>query len=113
MASRRPQRPRAVEALAVADVADEATQRALTQVTVAVKRLQGARDRALVTADLTIGTNKLPHGLGRAVDGYALTATVASAAFAHALNLSNPHPEREVWIDVVGVNQPGARVEVF
>ena len=113
MAGRAPQRPRSVSSLTVASVDDEATQRALDQITAAVAKLQAKRDRDARTVDLAIGTNRVPHGLARPVLGYTITPTVASAAFAHAIDMTNPRPQLEVWITVVGADQPGARIEVY
>lgn len=94
-------------------VDDPTTARALDSVTAAVTDLQSIRDRDHLTADLIVGTNKIQHGLGRAPIGYTITPTVADATFAHAINKSNPRPELELWITVVGVGQPGAAVEVW
>jgi hypothetical protein len=79
----------------------------------AVQQLQSPRSRDVVTFDLVIGSNHVRHSLGRDVVGYSLTATVADASFAHAIDATNPIPGREVWIDVIGAAQPGARIEVF
>jgi hypothetical protein len=104
---------RPVAALGISDVDDPATKRAFDAVGAAVIRLQEARSRAQLTADLVVGRNVIRHGLGRAVVGYTLTATVANAAFAHAIDASNTKPDLEVWITVIGVAQPGARLEVW
>jgi hypothetical protein len=69
--------------------------------------------RFQIVASLIVGTNKIPHGLGRRFVGYTLTPTVADATFAHAIAPGNPHPDREVWITVVGVAQPNAPLEVW
>lgn len=113
MAGRATQRPRAVSSLAVVQVDDANTARALSNVGDAVKKLQIGRDRDAKTFDLVIGTNRVRHGLGRAPLGYTITPTVASAVFAHAIDTTNPRPELEVWIAVIGTAQPGARVEIF
>lgn len=113
MAGRVPKVPGVVPGLQVPQVEDEATQRGLVALSDAVLKLQTARRRAGYTSDLAIGTNVIRHGLGRPLLGYVLTPTVASAAFAHALDVTNPHPESEVWITVIGAAQPGARIEVF
>jgi hypothetical protein len=113
MAGRRVQPPAEVRAIAFGAVDDMATNRALGKFSDAVQALQAAALRVVVTQDLAIGTNVVRHGLGRAARGYTLVATVADAAFAHAIDDSNPSPDLEVWISVVGAAQPGARVEVW
>ena len=113
MAGRRPQRHRTVSSLSIAQVDDEATQRALDQVTAALQKLQASRDRDVKTVDLIVGQNRVRHGLGRTAMGYTITPTFLTIAWAHAIDVENPHPELEVWIDVVGSDQPGARVEIW
>lgn len=113
MAGRRAERPRFVSSLGIPAVQDQATQRAFDAVGAAVQRLQAERDRDAVTTDLVIGTNRVRHGLARPAVGFTVTRTAVSAAYADAINLENPHPELEVWIDVIGADQPGARVEVW
>lgn len=113
MAARKPIAPRALERVQVPRVDDSATNRALGVVSAAVQKVQSTRQRYATTSDLVVGTNKVQHSLGRACNGYSLTPTVADATFAHAINTSNPHPELEVWITVVGVAQPDARIEVY
>ena len=95
-------------------VADSATQRAIDVLAGALQDQQSKRQYDVVqNVDLVVGTNKVTHGLGRACVGYNLTATVADATFAHAIDTDNTHPEREVWITVVGVDQPAATIEVY
>ena len=113
MAGRVIQRPPATTTLTVANVTDPPTQRALDQLAEAIQRLQSSRAREQRTVDLVVGTNVVRHGLGRPVLGYTLTPTVADATFAHAIDASNPRPDGEVWITVIGVAQPGARLEVW
>lgn len=112
MAGRRSIVPRAVPAMTLPQVADENTQRALQQIAEAIAKLQTGRDRDVVLVDLVVGQNRIRHGLGRAARCYTITPTVADATFAHALDVTNPHPELEVWITVIGVAQPDAAVEV-
>lgn len=102
-------RPQAV----VPSVDDPQVARAIDVVADAVQSLQQKADRVLVTADLVIGTNKVRHGLGRACRGYNVTPSVATIAFAHALNTTNPRPDLEVWISVVGSDMPKAQIEVY
>ena len=113
MAGRRPQRVGPVSVLGVTQVDDPQTARAFEETSAAIQRLQRARNREAMVVDLEVGTNKLRHSLGRAALGYTLTPTVADATFAHALDASNPRPDLEVWVTVIGVDQPGARVEVW
>lgn len=105
--------PASVVALSIRKPDDPVTAAALTQVEQAIQRLQTGRVRDVLRADLVVGTNKIRHGLGRSVTGFTLVPTVANASFASALNVANPSPELEVWIDVVGIAQPGARIEVW
>lgn len=113
MAGRRARPPRGKERTPAIEVKDEQTDRALTQIRLHLDKLDAARKRDVIEFDLVIGTNKVPHGLGRAAVGYTITPSVASAAFAHALNRDNPRPDLSVWIDVVGADQPNAIVEAF
>lgn len=113
MAGRKSQPPRASIALSTPPVDDKQVSRALAQIDQAVQELQAAPARDVLIVDLVVGSNHIRHSLGRAVQGYSLTPTVADAAFAHALDTANPRPDREVWISVIGAAQPGARIEVF
>ena len=113
MAGRRPQRIGSVPVLGVTQVDDPQTARAFEETSAAIQRLQRARSREAMIVDLEIGTNKLQHSLGRAALGYTLTPTTADATFAHAIDVSNPRPDLEVWVTVIGVAQAGARVEVW
>lgn len=67
-------------------------------------------DRSVVVVDLIVGANTFPHGLGRPARGATLTPRVADATFAWALTTSDT---RQATIVVVGVNQPGATLELF
>lgn len=91
-------------------VGDAADPRSVAQAVAELNRT-ALRDRK--RADLVVGQNRIVHGLGRAVEGYSITPTVADATFAHCLDETNPHPELEVWITVVGVDQPKARIEIW
>lgn len=116
MGGQPPKRPIARRALLPVQVDDAKTQHALRELGDEVARLGqlNALDRQVVTVDLVVGTNKVNHGLGRRVRGYTLTPTVADATFAHALVIAgNSQPDRQVWISVIGVNQPGAVLEVW
>lgn len=113
MAGRRAERPASVAAVEAITVEDPTVDRALSAVRDAVGKLQTVRSRFVTTVDLIVGRNRVQHSLGRPCIGYCLTPTVADATFAHAIDLTNPHPDLEVWITVVGVAQLGARVEAF
>lgn len=113
MAGRAVTRPRAVKSLSIDSVDDPATSRALDSVVDAIRVLQAQRERDVKVVNLLIGTNKISHGLGRAVVGYSITPTFVTCAFGHAINRTNPRPELEVWIDVVGSDQFKAPVELF
>ena len=113
MAGRSGVRPAVVPQVQVTAVEDAATQRALDALASAVQDQQARRQRDVVSFNLVVGTNKVSHGLGRPCTGYTVTPTTVSAAFAHALDTTNPHPEREVWITVIGASQEGASVEIF
>lgn len=113
MAARRPKTIRPVSTTLIPFVDDPKISRAFDVVSNAVQDLQAQRQRDLVTADLVVGTNRVRHGLARAVVGYTITPSVATIAFAHALAAGNPHPELEVWIDVVGSDMPATKIEVY
>lgn len=116
MPARRPQRPPTRLALLPSRVQDKATQRAFDEVNEHLEGVtsSGVLQRQVLTFDLVVGTNKVSHGLGRPVRGYTLTPTVADATFAHALaDGSNTQRTVSVWITVVGVNQPGATLELY
>ena len=113
MAGRRAIPPRLVARAGVPRVPDPTTERAMQAVRDSLGRLELRRERSITTFDLVIGTNRIPHGLGRPVAGYTITPTVASAAFAHAIDRENPHPELTVWIVVIGAEQPGAMIETY
>lgn len=79
------------------------------------KAAQAALDRRtfdIVATDLVVGLNVVKHSLGRAPQHINVKPTVADATFAWAEHTDNPHPDRQVLIDVVGVAQPGASVFV-
>lgn len=66
--------------------------------------------RSTLTADLIVGDNRLNHNLGRLPLGVSLTPTVADATFAWALS---SRTATQIVITVVGVDQPGAFLEVY
>lgn len=114
MAGRRVQPPSPVQALSVQKHDDPVIGRMAGQIEQSIQDLQRKTPvRSVVTADLVVGSNHIPHGLERAARGYTLVATVADASFAHAVDTTNPHPERELWVSVIGVAQPGAVLEIW
>ncbi len=113
MAGRKTVATRPVAQVQVPAVDDVATQRALDVLVGAVQSQQTGRQRVTITFDLVVGTNKVRHGLGRSCTGYNVTPTTADATFAHAIDKTNPSPQLEVWITVVGIAQPSATIEVF
>jgi hypothetical protein len=113
MAARREIQIRPVTRVQLPVVDDLVTQRALEIVEGALQDLQAKRNRDVVTFDLVIGTNRVRHGLGRACAGYTLTPTVADRNFAHAIDTTNPRPDLEVWVVVIGADQPTAILEVY
>lgn len=113
MAGRRAQPARTVARIGGSNVDDPHTSRALDGLVTAVGKLQETAGVDLITQDLEVGTNAVRHGLGRSPRFVGITPTVADASFAWGLNASdNPHPDRQVLIDVVGVAQPGALILV-
>lgn len=113
MAARRTLKVRSVSAMPSIVADDPAMQQGLDKVIATLRRVESTRSRDVITVDLAVGINRIRHGLGRAVAGYSITPTVADATFAHAIDTSNTRPDLEVWIEVVGVNQPSATLEVF
>jgi hypothetical protein len=113
MAGRRPQ-PILAKARAVATNLDDATtSRAVDEVRAAAQTALDRRSFYIVPkVDLVVGTNAVPHSLGRAPVFVSVMPTVADATYAWAVHTNNPHPDRQVLIDVVGVAQPGASVFV-
>lgn len=109
MAGRRPQQARPV-----AQVQAPGADGTLVRAVQALQALQAPRSRDVIqNVDLVLGTNKLPHKLGRAVAGYVITLKTADLGFGHALDESNPAPEREVWIEVVGNDAARVTIEVY
>lgn len=87
---------------------DPAVDRAFGAATAAIQRLEaGLRTRTLVVWDLVVGTNRVPHNLGRRPRHCHITPTVASAAFAYALTSAD---DKIATIDVVGLDQTGAGI---
>lgn len=113
MPARHARSPRSVAITQVPRIKDHDTDRAVASLDSAIKTLQVDRKRITKRADLVVGSNHISHGLGRACEGCNVTPTVADDTFAFAIDRTNPRPDLEVWITVVGVDQPDATVEVY
>lgn len=108
MPARRSKRVQPASRVAIPTVDDAKTSRALSILGDAVEKLQGQRGYDLVEGvNLKIGKNAVSHRLGRAPKVVLFTPTVADAAFAYAVDRSD---ERQVFITLVGVAQPGVNV---
>lgn len=113
MAGRAVKPPRAVQLAPNTNVDDVEVSRALDEVRDAVQAQQRLnRDETLTTQDLVVGLNAIKHSLGRAFAFVSVAPTVADASFGWGIHLDNPHPDRQVLLDVVGVGQPGARIRI-
>lgn len=111
MPANKPKRPASQPNTSTNRVDDAATARALGDVSAAIRSLEAQRDaRVTFVADLSVGDNLLVHHLGRKPSGYTLTATIADASFAHALKAVD---DKTITITVVGIDMPGAILEVF
>lgn len=108
MAGRRAEAPIAKRQLAQTQIADPTVNRVLDGMRSAIVDVQSTSSVFDTTADLVVGVNAVKHSLGRAVKAVVLTPTVADATFAWAIVTNNPHPDRQVLINVIGVGQPGA-----
>jgi hypothetical protein len=111
MPTHRPAPPRTRQQVAAtADTSDPAG-RAIYEVVDAVRRLETrVRDSASQTVDLVVGDNQIAHRLGRKPIGAIVSPTVADATFAWAMTAAD---EETMVIEVVGVAQPDAGIEVF
>ncbi len=64
-----------------------------------------AKERVYIDADLVIGVNRIGHGLGRPVIGIIAVPRDPDPGFSCGFDpaqLSNPIPDRQVFLDVVG-----------
>lgn len=112
MAGRRVDRPQAARFALAPQIADPIIGRALDQLRASVQDVQSTASVFTVQQDLKVGTNIIEHSLGRAVKSVTLTPSVADASFGWAMTTTgNPHPDRQVLIVVVGVDQPGTYLE--
>lgn len=94
------------------NIVDPTVSRAVDDVRRAAQSALDRRTFEIVPIDLVVGVNVVQHNLGRAPQYINVKPTVANATFAWAEHTDNPHPDRQVLIDVVGVAQPGASVFV-
>lgn len=101
----------AIPQVNVPDVNDPATSRALQALTEAVRSLQSRSLPSVVVADLQVGRNAVVHRLGR--PPVFVAVQVAVSGFGYTVVADNPHPDRQVLIDVTGVAQPGSAVLVI
>lgn len=97
------------------DVTDTSVQRALQDAETALRNEQsnGIGPTTVLVADLAVGTNKLNHNLGRKYRFASVMPSVSDATFAWSIDNTNPVPELQLWIDVVGVAQPACTVWMF
>jgi hypothetical protein len=112
-------RPRPVASVSLPSVtsagvasASTATQRAL----IAVEQSANEAGRAPgFRADLIVGLNRVANPTGRRAVAVQVFPTVADPSFCAAYNPDdgNPHPHREVWVTLTGVDQPGAYVVIL
>lgn len=109
MAGRRSQRITPTAAPIVPSVDDVATDRALRALAAAISQRPSIEP---VPVDLVVGQNIVRHNLGRTPRYVQVSPTVADATFGWAWIKTSPHADRQVRIDVVGVDQPGAVVIV-
>lgn len=110
MAARFARAPKSVAGTDDIGVEDPATSRALDAVRESVERLQDAPRTQTIEFDLVVGLNAINHSLGRPVKALVITPTVASSAFAFALQKNHIHADRQCLIEIVGVDQPNATV---
>jgi hypothetical protein len=68
------------------------------------------RARDVQTVNLTVGANRLNHGLGRKALGCTITPTVADPTWAWAMTAAD---DKQLTITTVGVPQPNAYLEIF
>ncbi len=112
MAARRSIPPRSIDSLQTPSVEDKPTSQAIDAVASAVQKLQAKPGSVVVDFDLAIGTNKIPHGLGRACRGYTITPSTTTA-FTHCLDNTNPRADQEIWITIATAAQLKAVVQIF
>lgn len=85
--------------------------RAMDDHAAAIGRIEGRlRDRAVVTATLAVGANRINHGLGKKPTGCTVTPTTANATWAWAMTDASA---TQIEITTVGISQTNAVVEVF
>lgn len=113
MAGRRAKRLQSGAVAAVTNLADPTTSKAVDQVRAAAQRaLDRVEVHTIEPVDLAVGTNVIPHSLGRVPRHVSLTPTAADASFSWAWKRDVTNPERQLAIVVVGVAQPRASLQV-
>ena len=94
-------------------VGDSEEARQLGDLARSAQRLElRAQSRSTVRATLFVGRNSIVHNLGRVPSGFTVSPTVASAAFAAAISRDGTDA-RLIAIDVIGIAQPDATIEVY
>ena len=116
MAARRPQRIPAKHRSAATNLKDPTVSRAVDEVRTAAQEALDRRTSDIVNdVDLVVGTTAVQHNLGRAPVFVAVMMTVAGGSWCvHGgdVTVDNPHPDRQVLIDVASVAQTKAAVFV-
>ena len=111
MPQNKPKRPTARARLVPFNTKSADLSRAISEMAAAQVRTEARiGDRAALVVDLLVGSNTIPHRLGRPPLGLSVTPTIADASFAWAMTETT---SATVTIVVVGVAQPSAAVEVW
>lgn len=99
-------RPQSKTVFSPPNVEDPATARALSDLETALDRVDLDNRERIMDVTLTVGVNRIEHGLGRApsfVDLCPLSVADATFAWRFVDDGSNPNPRAQVWIETVGV----------
>src|SRR5690349_1016772 len=116
MAARRPQRIPSKARSASTNLRDPEVSRAVDEVRTAANTALARRSFDIVTGvSLAVGQNVVQHSLGRAPVFVMVMPTAAGGSWSlhgGSFSTDNPHPDRQVLIDVAGVAQPNAAVFV-
>lgn len=88
----------------------QATSRLLSQTAAAVGNLNDqAKPSTVIVTDLTVGANRIAHGLGRRARFASVAPTIADGLFGWSFTTDN---DTQAIITIVGIDQPGASVEI-
>lgn len=116
MAARRPQRIPSKQRSAATNLKDPTVSRAVDEVRAAAQQALDRRTSDIVTGvNLVIGTTTVQHNLGRAPVFVSVMLTASGGSWCvHGgdVTVDNPHPDRQVLIDVASVAQTAAAVFV-